>query len=77
MGKTEKLDPKKSSVRYVPTRIAVCKECGGKGVVYEAGRPCTCISCNGSGRVKVTCQVISAVSAFIPGKDDADGELTV
>lgn len=77
MGKVMKLDPMKSSVRYVPTKVAVCKECEGKGVVYTDGCPCTCPSCNGSGRVKVTCQVISTVSAFVPGKDDAEGELTV
>ncbi len=77
MEKTVKLDPKKSSVRYVPTRIAICKECGGKGVIYMDGVPLKCTSCNGSGRVKVTCQVISTVSAFVPGKDDAEGDLTV
>lgn len=77
MGKAMKLDPMKSSVRYVPTRVAVCKECGGKGVIYTDGQPFKCTSCNGSGRVKVTCQVISTVSAFVPGKDDAEGDLTV
>ena len=24
-----------AKARYIPTRVAVCKRCGGKGVVFE------------------------------------------
>ncbi|MGP1436260.1 MAG: hypothetical protein ACTTKN_06490 [Phocaeicola sp.] len=67
-----------SKARYIPTRVAVCKHCSGKGVVFEyADEEKTTVSgsrkcpvCLGSGRVKVTSSVVTTVSPFIPGKDD-------
>ena len=62
-----------AKARYIPTRVAVCKRCEGKGVVFEY----RCPTCLGSGRVKVTSSVVTTIKPFIPGKDDKEGELAM
>lgn len=74
-----------AKARYIPTRVAVCKRCGGKGVVFEysdenrtkVSGSCRCPTCLGSGRVKVTSSVVTTIKPFIPGKDDKEGELAM
>ena len=46
-----------AKARYIPTRVAVCKRCEGKGVVFEysdenrtkVSESCRCPTCLGSG----------------------------
>lgn len=74
-----------AKVRYIPTRVAVCKRCEGKGVVFEYNNEdrtkvsgsCQCPTCLGSGRVKVTSSVITTIKPFVPGKDDKEGMLVM
>ena len=72
-----------AKARYIPTRVAVCKRCEGKGVVFEysdenrtkVSESCRCPTCLGSGRV--TSSLITTIKPFIPGKDDKEGELAM
>lgn len=74
-----------AKARYIPTRVAVCKRCEGKGVVFEysdenrtkVSGSCQCPTCLGSGRVKVTSSVITTIKPFVPGKDDKEGMLAM
>lgn len=51
--------------RTIPPHIVACKICGGKGTRDGA----TCPQCKGSGRVIVSCEVTTFVSAYVPEKD--------
>ena len=65
-----------AKARYIPTRVAVCKRCEGKGVVFEySDENRTKVS--GSCRVKVTSSVVTTIKPFVLGKDDKEGELTM
>lgn len=56
----EELLPKRE--RTIPPHIVACKVCGGTGVKDGA----TCPQCKGSGRVIVSCEVTTFVSAYVP-----------
>ena len=58
-----KLLPKRE--RMIPPHIVVCKVCEGKGTKEGA----TCPQCKGSGRVIVSCEVTTYVSAYVPEND--------
>ncbi len=51
--------------RTIPPHIVACKVCGGKGTKDGA----ICPQCKGSGRVIVSCEVTTFVSAYVPEKD--------
>lgn len=59
-NKTDELLPKRE--RMIPPHIVVCKVCEGKGTKEGA----TCPQCKGSGRVIVSCEVTTYVSAYVP-----------
>ena len=59
-NKTDELLPKRE--RIIPPHIVVCKVCEGKGTKEGA----TCPQCKGSGRVIVSCEVTTYVSAYVP-----------
>lgn len=61
-GKTDGLLPKRE--KTIPPHIVVCKICEGKGVKEGT----TCPQCKGSGRVIVSCEVTTYVSAYVPEK---------
>ena len=68
-----------AKARYIPTRVAVCKRCEGKGVVFEysdENRTKVSGSCQ-CPRVKVTSSVITTIKPFVPGKDDKEGMLAM
>ena len=46
----------------IPPHIVVCKVCEGKGM----NEGVTCPQCKGSGRVIVSCEVTTYVSAYVP-----------
>lgn len=48
--------------RTIPPHIVACKVCEGKGTKDGA----TCPQCKGSGRVIVSCEVTTYVSAYVP-----------
>lgn len=58
--------------KTVPPHIAVCRVCGGKGKVDGCG----CKQCKGSGRVIVSSEVVTYVTAYDPeaetGKEEGD-----
>lgn len=56
----EKFSPKRE--RTIPPHIVACKVCEGKGV--KDGEACP--QCKGSGRVIVSCEVTTYVSAYVP-----------
>ena len=56
-NKTDELLPKRE--RMIPPHIVVCE---GKGTKEGA----TCPQCKGSGRVIVSCEVTTYVSAYVP-----------
>lgn len=74
-----------AKARYIPIRVAVCKHCGGRGVVFEYSNEnktkvsgsSGCPTCLGSGRVKVTSSVVTTIKPFVPGEDDKEGELAM
>lgn len=71
-NKTDELLPKRE--KTIPPHIVVCKVCEGKGT--EEG--VTCPQCKGSGRVIVSCEVTTYVSAYVPEtlcKKDKGGRL--
>lgn len=48
--------------RTIPPHIVACKVCEGKGTKDSA----VCPQCKGSGRVIVSCEVTTFVSAYVP-----------
>ena len=56
----EKFSPKRE--RTIPPHIVAGKVCEGKGTKEGA----TCPQCKGSGRVIVSCEVTTYVSAYVP-----------
>ena len=46
----------------IPPHIVACKVCEGKGVKDGA----VCPQCKGSGRVIVSCEVTTYISAYVP-----------
>ena len=71
-NKTDELLPKRE--KTIPPHIVVCKVCEGKGTKEGA----TCPQCKGSGRVIVSCEVTTYVSAYMPEtlcKKDKGGRL--
>ena len=50
-----------------PERICLCRECGGKGYVLTGRwtkKRETCIQCEGSGRVLVSCETDLEIRAY-------------
>ena len=56
--------------RTIPPHIVVCKVCEGKGTKDGA----TCPQCKGSGRVIVSCEVTTYVSAYVPENNQKQEE---
>ena len=58
--------------KTVPPHVAVCRVCGGKGKVDGCG----CKQCKGSGRVIVSSEVVTYITAYDPeaeaGKEGDD-----
>lgn len=54
--------PAPKQERTIPPHIVACKVCEGKGTKDGA----TCPQCKGSGRVIVSCEVTTYVSAYVP-----------
>lgn len=54
--------PKPKRERTIPPHIVACKVCEGKGMKEGA----ICPQCKGSGRVIVSCEVTTYVSAYVP-----------
>ena len=50
--------------KTIPPHIVACKVCEGKGI--KEGD--TCPQCKGSGRVIVSCEVTTYVTAYVPEK---------
>lgn len=48
--------------RTIPPHVVACKVCDGRGVIDGH----ICEQCKGSGRVIVTCDVVTYVMAFVP-----------
>ena len=48
--------------RAIPPHVVACKVCDGHGVIDGH----ICEQCKGSGRVIVTCDVVTYVMAFVP-----------
>lgn len=48
--------------KLIPPHIVVCKVCEGKGTKEGI----TCPQCKGSGRVIVSCEVSTYVTAYVP-----------
>lgn len=48
--------------KTIPPHIVACKVCEGKGVKDGA----VCLQCKGSGRVVVSCEVTTYISAYVP-----------
>lgn len=48
--------------KTIPPHIVACKVCEGKGVKDGA----VCPQCKGSGRVIVSCEVTTYISAYVP-----------
>lgn len=78
-GKTKAEEVKKEGDGYpcrrektVPPHVAVCRVCGGKGKVDGCG----CKQCKGSGRVIVSSEVVTYITAYDPeaetGKEGND-----
>lgn len=59
-AKTESPAPKRE--KTIPPHIVACKVCEGKGRKEGA----ICPQCKGSGRVFVSCEVTTYVSAYVP-----------
>ena len=58
--KTDGLLPKRE--KLIPPHIVVCKVCEGTGTKNGM----VCLQCKGSGRVIVSCEVTTYVSAYVP-----------
>ncbi|RLT71270.1 molecular chaperone DnaJ [Parabacteroides sp. CH2-D42-20] len=48
--------------RTIPPHVVACKVCDGRGIIDGH----ICEQCKGSGRVIVTCDVVTYVMAFVP-----------
>ena len=48
--------------KTIPPHVVACKVCDGRGIVDGH----ICEQCKGSGRVIVTCNVVTYVMAFVP-----------
>ena len=67
LGKKKKQEPvekkqEPTSERTIPPHVVVCKVCSGTGKLEGE----TCWQCNGSGRVIVSHEVKTFVSAYVP-----------
>ena len=62
-------EPEPTHERTIPPHIVACRVCGGKG--ETDGTVCT--QCQGSGRVIVSHEVKTFVSAYIPSTDTSEG----
>lgn len=56
--------------RTIPPHIVACKVCEGRGTKDGA----TCPQCKGSGRVIVSCEVTTYVSAYVPENNQKQEE---
>lgn len=56
--------------RTIPPHIVACKVCEGKGMNDGAA----CPQCKGSGRVIVSCEVTTYVSAYVPENNQKQEE---
>ena len=56
------VEPSPKRERTIPPHIVVCKVCEGKGMKNGA----VCPQCKGSGRVIVSCEVTTYISAYVP-----------
>lgn len=54
--------PASKREKTIPPHIAACKVCEGEGMKDGA----TCPQCKGSGRVIVSCEVTTYISAYVP-----------
>ena len=63
-----KAEPEPKRVKSIPPHIVACKVCGGYGM--KDGE--TCLQCNGSGRVIVSHEVTTYITAYEPGKGTGD-----
>lgn len=48
--------------KTIPPHVVACKVCEGRGIIDG----CICEQCKGSGRVIVTCDVVTYVMAYAP-----------
>ena len=59
----ETQEPKgRKRTRTIPPHVVACKVCDGRGIIDGH----ICEQCKGSGRVIVTCDVVTYVMAFVP-----------
>lgn len=56
------VEPSPKRERTIPPHIVACKVCEGKGA--KDGKVCP--QCKGSGRVIVSCEVTTYISAYVP-----------
>lgn len=56
------VEPSPKRERTIPPHIVACKVCEGKGMKDGA----VCPQCKGSGRVIVSCEVTTYISAYVP-----------
>ena len=56
------VEPSPKRERTIPPHIVACKVCEGKGMI-DGG---ACPQCKGSGRVIVSCEVTTYISAYVP-----------
>lgn len=56
-----------------PVKIALCRECGGRGSVEgdEPGERVRCLQCEGSGRVCVSCEMTLEIHPYKPKRTTA------
>lgn len=54
--------PNPKREKTIPPHIVACKLCGGKGM--KEGEECP--QCQGSGRVIVSCEVTTYITAYVP-----------
>nr|DAO49683.1 MAG TPA: chaperone protein [Caudoviricetes sp.] len=54
--------------KTIPPHIVACKVCEGKGVKDGA----VCPQCKGSGRVIVSCEVTTYISAYVPENNQTE-----
>ena len=64
--KSESPAPKRK--RIIPPHIVACKICEGKGI--KGGDVCP--QCKGSGRVIVSCEVTTYISAYVPEENQTE-----
>lgn len=51
-----------------PPKVALCRVCGGRGFVQgdSPGERHTCLQCEGSGRVTVSCEMTLDIRPYRP-----------